>query len=283
MQKVIITKGLPGSGKSTWAKSVVSSAIPNKYKRISKDDLRLMMDNSLWSKANEKFVLKVRDYIILEALKDNKIPIVDDTNLNPLHENHIRELVKGIAEVEIQDFTDVSIEKCIENDLKRPNSVGQKIIYQMYNQWLKPKPIEFKKQIFDPLLSQIMIVDCDGTLALFGEKNPYSRDFINDTLNVPIANLINNKNVILVSGREDKYRDETELWLYNNMITYITLYMRKTGYSRKDYVIKQEIYDNYIKGKYNVTYVIDDRLQTCRMWYQNGLTVLRVGDPDANF
>ena len=45
MIKVYITKGLPGSGKSTWAKETVDK-YPNSYKRINKDDLRAMIDNS---------------------------------------------------------------------------------------------------------------------------------------------------------------------------------------------------------------------------------------------
>lgn len=38
MIKVIMTKGLPASGKSTWAKQLIEEN-PNVYKRINKDDL----------------------------------------------------------------------------------------------------------------------------------------------------------------------------------------------------------------------------------------------------
>jgi len=44
MKKVILTKGLPSSGKSTWAKALVDES-PNSYKRINNDDLRKMLDN----------------------------------------------------------------------------------------------------------------------------------------------------------------------------------------------------------------------------------------------
>ena len=67
MKKVIITKGLPGSGKSTWAKKLIDKN-PNQYKRINKDDLRAMLDNSKHSKDAEKFVLKIRNQIMLMAL-----------------------------------------------------------------------------------------------------------------------------------------------------------------------------------------------------------------------
>ena len=42
MVNVYITKGLPASGKTTWAKELVASA-PNSYKRVNKDDLRAKM------------------------------------------------------------------------------------------------------------------------------------------------------------------------------------------------------------------------------------------------
>jgi hypothetical protein len=59
--------------------------------------------------------------------------------------------------------------------------------------------------------------------------------------------------------------------------------MRHNGDYRKDVVVKEEMYNDHIKGKYNVTVVIDDRLQVCRMWHRLGLPLLRVGDPDADF
>ena len=61
------------------------------------------------------------------------------------------------------------------------------------------------------------------------------------------------------------------------------LFMRKTGDFRQDAVIKKEIYDQFIKDKYYIEFVLDDRLQVCRMWYDLGLTLLTVGDPDADF
>jgi len=42
-QKVIILKGLPASGKTTWAKKFVQEN-GGLYKRISKDDLRAMAE-----------------------------------------------------------------------------------------------------------------------------------------------------------------------------------------------------------------------------------------------
>ena len=41
MLKIIITRGIPGSGKTTWAKDVVKEN--SNYIRINRDDLRIML------------------------------------------------------------------------------------------------------------------------------------------------------------------------------------------------------------------------------------------------
>ncbi len=279
--KVMITKGLPGSGKSAWAKSYITEK--SGCKRVSKDDLRAMLDNGKYTKANEKFVLALRDDIIVMALQDGRHVIVDDTNLNPVHEQHIRDLVSGLADVEIVDFTHVSIDVCIERDLNRENPVGEKVIRSMYNQWLKPVQVEPVKH-YD-FLRDAIVVDMDGTLALFGDRNPYSRDFENDDVNEPVASILrayaqsrNDCVVIIVSGRKEKYREQTISFMHKHDIPMDWLLMRHDDDNRKDSIVKQEIYDAYIKNDFNVLFVLDDRNQTVQMWRSNGLTCLQVAD-----
>ncbi|WP_159467932.1 AAA family ATPase [Dyadobacter sp. 3J3] len=275
--KVILTKWLPGSGKSTWAKSIIDKN-PNTYKRINKDDLRSMMDNSNWSKDSEKFIIKVRDTLILLALEQGKHVIIDDTNLAPKHEVHIHDLIRGKAELEIKDFTDVSIDTCIKWDLKRANSVGEKVIRNMHNQFLKPENeiIEF----IDGLTSAI-ICDLDGTLANLNGRNPYDASKCdNDLLNHVVAGIIKGKTVIFMSGREDKYRAQTEFFLSKHGIEYVGLFMRATGDSRKDSIVKRELFDANVRGRYNIEFVLDDRNQVVETWRQMGLICLQVAEGD---
>lgn len=278
MVKVILTKGLPASGKSTWAKGIVDEH-KNAYKRVSKDDLRAMLDNSHWSKDSEKFVLALRDRIILDAVANGKHVIVDDTNLHPKHETHIRELVKGIAEVSIQDFTDVDIDECIRRDLIRPNSVGQKVIRGMYNSFLKTQETIPN----DENLPSAIICDLDGTLCLMNGRNPYDASTCDqDLLNPVVAEIVRSTpyDVLYVSGREEKYRPQTEAFFANHNIAVSNLWMRQTGDKRKDWIIKREIFDEHIHAKYNVKFVLDDRNRVVEMWRQMGLTVLQVADGD---
>jgi len=275
MLKVILTKGLPASGKTTWAKEQLSF-YPNAYKRINKDDLRAMLDDSKYSNDAEKFILKVRDRLILEALENGKHVIIDDTNLAPKHTERIKQLISGKAELHIQDFTSVDIDTCIKRDLKRCNSVGEKVIRDMYNQFLKPSG-----DIYQPVngLQDIVICDLDGTLSLLNGRNPYDASTCeNDLLNHTVANIIKNYVTIFVSGREEKYREQTEKFLLKHGIDYIDLFMRKTDDNRKDAIIKREIFDNEIRNKYNVSFVLDDRNQVVEMWRSLGLTCLQVAD-----
>lgn len=142
-QKVIIYKGLPGSGKTTAARKVQEDN-PGQYVRVNKDDLRAMMFNGKHSWAREHVVKNVRDTIINEALHSGYSVIVDDTNLNPDHPERIKNLVNKInyfrgSEISVKEdtsFLSVPLEECIKRDLKRGEKVGEKVIVGMWNKYL---------------------------------------------------------------------------------------------------------------------------------------------------
>lgn len=56
--------------------------------------------------------------------------------------------------------------------------------------------------------------------------------------------------------------------------------MRPEGDSRKDSVVKEEMYNEHIKYKYNVKAIYDDRQQVVDMWRDLGLTVFQVDKGD---
>src|SRR5574343_600920 len=102
--KIIMLKGLPASGKSTWAKEQVDLG-KGKVKRVNKDDLRAMLDNGRWSKANEKDVLDYRNCVVVNTILAGQTVIVDDTNLSPKHEAELRKIAyEHVAEFEVKEF-----------------------------------------------------------------------------------------------------------------------------------------------------------------------------------
>ena len=62
MKKILILRGLPASGKSTFARNLLTEN-PHAWKRLNKDELRAMLDNSVHSVPNEKFVEYARPLI----------------------------------------------------------------------------------------------------------------------------------------------------------------------------------------------------------------------------
>lgn len=137
-----------------------------------------------------------------------------------------------------------------------------------------------------------IICDIDGTLALIGNRNPYDyTDVINDQPNFPIIGILNthvfldNLNphwertrIILMTGREETCREDTEKWLDHNGVIFDELYMRPEGDRRKDYVVKQELYEQHIKKNLAVMFVLEDRNKAVKMWRYLGLTCLQVAE-----
>lgn len=286
MKKIILTKGLPASGKDTWARELVLRN-PGQYKRINKDMLREMLDGGKWSKNNEKFIIKMRNFMTEEALKDGKSVIISDTNFHSSHENTMKKIAANHnAHVKIESFLDVPLETCLERDLKRANSVGKDIIMGMYKQFIKKeakiKPLN--PMIFDKSLPYCVIFDLDGTLAHIHDRSPYDgKSCGSDLVNNSIVKLLNKYyydeqeflEVVILSGRNGESKPETEKWLADNKIYHHQLHMRKPGDSRKDSIIKKEIFDEHIKDKYNVLFVVDDRQQMVDTWRSMGLTCLQ--------
>lgn len=277
MLQVIVTRGLPASGKSTWSKNVIDKN-PNSYKRINKDDLRAMLDNDKHSTDMEKFILKVRDSLILLALQEGKHVIVDDTNLADKHIERIKQLIHGKAQLIIKDFTDVPLETCIKQDLKRSKSVGEKVIRDLYNQYLRK--IEVYNE--NKNLPKAIIVDVDGTLAIMNNRSPFDWNKVGEDLcNETIKNIVNNYNgdkVIIMSGRDSVCRDLTIQWLKVNNIKFDEIFMREQGNMEKDSIVKRRLFEQNVRGKYYVEYVLDDRSTVVETWREMGLICLQVAE-----
>lgn len=83
--------------------------------------------------------------------------------------------------------------------------------------------------------------------------------------------------VLFVTGRKEKYNEITTKWIKKHL-TYtfcFSLFMRQDGDYRKDAIIKQEIYEQFIKPYYDVLFCVDDRQQVVDMWRSLGLVCLQ--------
>lgn len=255
--------------------------------RVCKDDLRAMLHGEKsWSKDREKITLSVRDEIIHLSLTRGKTVIVDDTNFAPVHEHVLRNLaVAPGAEFEIQDFTHVPLDACLERDRDRMvGRVGRDVILGMYEKYLYKKPVP-PAQV--PNVRNVIICDLDGTVAEMVDRGPFDPNVENDRPREHVLNVLramlstdNNSYVLFVSGRKEEARAATEIWIrQQGLEVFWKLYMRANTDNRRDSIVKREIYDREIVGKYNVIAVFDDRPQVIReCWRPLGLPVFDVGD-----
>lgn len=145
----------------------------------------------------------------------------------------------------------------------------------------------------NPDLPTCIIVDIDGTLAHMTDRSPYDYTKVStDVVDPIVAGIVRkyaqrdpntdfpDNYIIIVSGRMGPICEaETRQWLQDNHIPYDELYMRQVD-QIPDTDVKKEIYDKYIKPRYNVRFVLDDRDRVVKMWRELGLKVLQVGEGD---
>lgn len=300
---VYLTRGLPGSGKSTWARAEAART-PGKVVLVNRDELRTMIDPT-WrtrtgkkpDKALEKLVQHLRNEAIYKAVLAGQDVIVHDTNLPSKHDNEAgepmwaRQLlghISGvpIADIEIADqFLRVPVEECIRRDLLREHSVGERVIRRMWREHLAPT---VEPPVHDPALPECIIVDLDGTLAIKGDRDIYDDARCGE--DTPCEAVIRTVRalwmanphlaVICMSGRDEgRARQATVDWLNTHQVPYHMVLMRPSGDTRRDSLIKRELYDQHIAGRYRVLLVLDDRSQVVtETWRALGLNCFQVAD-----
>lgn len=297
MSKLIITRGIPASGKTTWALKWIAEESETKRVRINRDDIRFMLFGK-YTGVDEFAVTKMQESLLRTAMKNGYDIVLDNTSL---YNKHVKEVLKIARdfyyEVEYKDFY-VALSTAIERDSKRERQVGEEVIKMFFKRHLPkgsmPEPPEVEMtQVFKPYvpnedLPEAYIFDIDGTLAHIDPDNP--RDVYDasraheDLVDVEVREILLNLNktyeIIIMSGRTEDHRPETEQWLRAHGFAYEELHMRASGDVRKDSVVKNELFREHIADKYHVRGVFDDRQQVVDMWRQIGLKCFQVQEGD---
>ena len=295
MTVVMCMRGLPGSGKSTIA---LREAEVGDVVRVNRDDLRQSLFNGqgILKPWQEDMITKVQRETAALALRAGKNVIVDDTNLRSKYLRAWNEFaLDNGADFSVFDVT-TPVDVCVERDSARERSVGEEVIRELGRRFLRNgefanyvyierepvKPVEF-----DPTLPNVILVDIDGTLADMGDRSPYAWDLVHrDGEHRAIVDLVDSLwevgyLPIFLSGRDSVCREATEEWLRKalpNAWRGFDLFMRDEGDTRRDDIVKREIFDREIRGRYNVEFVLDDRDQVVKMWRSLGLTCLQVAE-----
>jgi len=284
--KVLITRGMQASGKTTFAEKFITDN--QDYKRVSRDALRHMLSNYNFDKVNEKLVTEMEKDITTNIIKSGYNLFVDKMNLNKDQLEKDIGFISSTAklygkevEFEIKEFP-VHIFEAIERDKKRAFPIGEKVLkrtWGVYELELKDMIERHKpKYPINENLHKCILVDIDGTLANGVNRKIFDfKDCGEDLVIEPVKNILKHYSkdetisIILLSGRDSVCREETIEWLSVNDIPYEQLFMRREKDNRPDTIVKKELFYAYIKGQYQPLFVIDDRVSVLKMWQEIGL------------
>lgn len=135
MQKLILTRGIPGSGKSTWAKQYIEGH--TNCVRVNRDSLRWMVYNAPYTadKRLEKLVRHMEQKAVSEALQAGYDVVLDNTHcaLSAITKiiYDIENQFDGDVQIIVVDFP-ISTTEAIRRDRLRDYPVGNGVIESMH-------------------------------------------------------------------------------------------------------------------------------------------------------
>jgi predicted kinase len=288
MNHVIFLQGLQASGKSTWTKQFLKEN--QNYKGVCRDSIRHMLSSYTFNDENEKLVTIIEKNCIKDLLLQGFDLVIDKMNLNKKQLQSDIDFIKNFIPDITYQFIEfpITLSEAIERDLKREFSVGKSVIKNTWNKY----EIELKQMIertkpeyiAKENLPYAVICDIDGTLANSTNRKIFDESMVyTDKVIKPVKNFLeivslrpNEVKIILLSGRKESSREETEHWLNDNTIPYNYLFMRKEGDNRDDTIVKKELFFEHIHDKFNPLFVIDDRPKVLAMWQELGLFTFNV-------
>lgn len=291
---LIITVGIPASGKTSWAKQYMIDT--PRVMNSNRDDIRewFFTNHNIhdyrYTGKREKMVTLYQHTEIRGWLREDLNVIVSDTNLNNATQASLEVIAaQEGATVEYKVF-DTPFHLCRERNRTRYATVPDSVMINMetkmrdyLGKYVKPKNGHWGK-------CRCIVVDIDGTLALHPTRSPHDLTrVIEDTARYWVIDHVNEwgklpgDTVIVLSGREDVCREDTEKWLDTHGVNYDHLYMRAAEDRRNDSIIKEELFLAHIAGQYNVSHVVDDRAQVTTMWETLGLDIMNVGGHRSDF
>lgn len=303
MSKIVFLRGIPGSGKSTYARDLVTR---EGYTRVNLDAIRAMLGLE-YSPEAEKMAKQIHDSVVIRAVKAGHDVVIDNTHINDATpKSVITMLWENGLDVEY-DLVDIqeSLEECVRRNqerARRPSKndsaeVPYEVITRMHSQlegrrkagtlWtiegITSKLPKIEKYEPNPLLRPTVIVDIDGTLARH-HRSPYDYDSLaSDALYDDVGRAVlslwkHGLHVIVCSGRPEDYRKATVRWLRDQGVPFDELFMRSSGDDRRDSIIKLEIFNKNIRNWFDVQFCIDDRDRVVSLYRALGLRCWQVAE-----
>lgn len=139
MPELIVTRGLPASGKSTFARIWVGQDRAHRA-CVERDHLRAIDAGVFVDGVTEPRIIVARDALILGLLVKGVSVVCSDTNLPQRTVQDLARLahVAG-ASLRVKDFTHVPLDECVRRDAKRADKtpIGERVIRDMHARYIR--------------------------------------------------------------------------------------------------------------------------------------------------
>lgn len=282
MRTLVILRGSPGSGKSTWIKEMGLE----KY-TLSADSIRLLVQSPILvpekthrviSQRNDSYVWLLLFELLEKRMEQGEFVIVDATHSKSSDFSKYNKLCERYRYRKYYvDFSDVSLEECKKRNLMREDykKVPEEVIDKIYSRlktqektsgWVKVDRNNFWKDIgvklfnFDKFTRVNVFGDihgCFNPLKEYFDKYPYNENemyvFCGDYVDRGLQNketliflmeLAKNKNVLFLEGNHEKWLNYYSLEEYEQIKS--KTFSNKTSFEL-DSIDKKDIREFYRK------------------------------------
>jgi predicted kinase len=299
MPKLLILKGLQGSGKSTYARELVQSS-HGAWGRVNRDDMRETIFCSQWSRNKEEVIIEGEKALARAILASARNVVVDDLNLAPKTQALWKNFAQENGAEYTEKFFDTPLETCIARDDLRLSPIGANVI----------RKTAARYGLIDWGDKPIVISDLDGTLCdgshrngvVNGEKKDWDTYFSLLGEDKPVYAVFkwlhalqDTHTIVLMSGRPAKYLKPTmdwfrKVWQPRPLFPEIELPMFRIDHAffrddhdkRPDVQVKTEMLN--LLPRSQVAFAIDDRISVVEQtWRANGIKVFPVRCEDRDF
>jgi predicted kinase len=297
---LVLTRGLPASGKSTWARALVASRRPGTIVRVNRDDLRRSMVDAAYATpvdAVERRISAAEWRLVRGALLDGVDVVVDATNLRAGVARRWLALAAACgADGHVEDIV-ADLEECVRRDAARPphERVGEETLRDLHARFLdpatgRPSPLGPPSRLSSvdgapyravPGAPPAVLVALEGVLSHASAPDPdHPEDVVVPAVVEVVAALAGaGQRVVVGSTRPEDDRTAVASWLARRLPVPIeALLLRAPSDRRGDVAAALRLFDTHVRDHYDVRAVLEGRDGHARAWRAIGLTVLGVGD-----
>jgi len=292
MSKITILVGPPGSGKTTYAKSLINDDGDHGLSTVY-----INQDSQGKQGHMEKFE---------SALSEGKDMIVDRMGFSKAQRDRYLTPTKAKGYetkiVVLHESYKTCFDRCMArkgHETIKDETNARSALGTFFGKYERPLPGEADRIVFCyPEGKKPLIIwsDLDGTLCDVEHRRHFVRGegrkdwqgffwhMTEDKVIFPVMNTLKHfsseMSIVYCSGRPDNWRKQTQKWLDDNDAPKGDLFMRPRNDSRQDNIVKEILLDFEVLTRYNIFFCLDDRDQVVKMLRDRGLTVFQVAEGD---